>query len=231
MAAQIFTDGVFQGIDNDGLVVPYGSLYVLDVVTNAYATTYQDSSMTITNSSPVSLSASGKAKVFLPQGTYNLTLKDASGYVIWTLNNFIVADPTIAGNDQGIVVLNSITALRSYSYDGYRAMTLGTSAASDGGCYLFYWNPTSITPDDGVTSVAVYGTSTGRWLSVNSSHTLTEKTTIADADEIAICDSASSYSNKKVKWSSLYATSTTAGTVKVRVSEANLYITTNGTNP
>lgn len=231
MAAQIFTDGVFQGIDNDGLVVPYGQLYVLNVVTNAYATTYQDSSMTITNSSPVSLSASGKAKVFLPQGTYNLTLKDASGYVIWTLNNFIVTDPTVAGNDQGIVVINNITALRSYAYDGYKAMTLGTSTASDGGCFLFYWNPTSIIPDDGVTSVAVYGSSTGRWLSVNAPHTYTEKTTIADADEFPICDSAASYGNKKVKWSDLYATSTTAGTVKVRVDGSNLYITTNGTNP
>lgn len=84
----MLTDGVFQGIGNDGLVAAYGKLYIMSTASGLPMATYQDSAMTITNTNPVILSASGKAKVFLPPDTYNITLKDVNDNVIWTLNSY-----------------------------------------------------------------------------------------------------------------------------------------------
>lgn len=92
MTGQIFTDGNFQGVGNDGLVASLGALTVVVSSTGLNATTWQDSAMTITNTNPINLSSSGKAKVFLNAGTYNITLKDINGIVIWTLNDYIVDD-------------------------------------------------------------------------------------------------------------------------------------------
>lgn len=91
MIAQIFNDGVFQGVGNDGLVVPYGKLYVTVSSTGLNATTYQDSASTITNTNPVILSSSGKAKVFFLPDTYDITLKDSLDNVVWTLNDYSVS--------------------------------------------------------------------------------------------------------------------------------------------
>lgn len=89
MAAQIFTDGTFQGIGNDGKVVPYGKLYVKNHYTGLLSVTYQDSSSTVPNTNPVILTASGKGNVFLPYGVYDIELRDATDVIVWTLNNFI----------------------------------------------------------------------------------------------------------------------------------------------
>lgn len=89
MQGLIFTDANFQGIGNDGLVVPYGKLFIYNTSTGLYSTTYQDSSLTIPNTNPVILSVSGKARVFLPYGEYNISLYDQYGAIVWTLNSFV----------------------------------------------------------------------------------------------------------------------------------------------
>jgi len=88
MSGLLFTDANFQGIDNDGLVVPYGKLFIYDTSTGLYSSTYQDSALTIQNTNPIVLSASGKARVFLPYGNFNISLYDQYGAIVWTLNNF-----------------------------------------------------------------------------------------------------------------------------------------------
>jgi hypothetical protein len=89
MAAQIFTDGNFQAVGTDGLVVPNGKLYVYNYFSGLLSSTYQDSAATIPNTNPIITSMSGKAKVFIPLGTYNIVLKTSNDVVVWTLNNFI----------------------------------------------------------------------------------------------------------------------------------------------
>ena len=91
MVGQMITDGNFQGIGNDGLVVPYGKLYIKDHATGRNITTYQDSNLTITNTSPVILSPSGKAKVFIPYGVVDITLNDQFDTTIWVNNNFVLS--------------------------------------------------------------------------------------------------------------------------------------------
>ena len=89
MSGLIFTDANFQAIGNDGLVVPYGKLYIYDTATGLYSSTFQDSELTIENTNPVILSATGKARVFLPYGKFNISLYDQYNSIVWTLNNFI----------------------------------------------------------------------------------------------------------------------------------------------
>ncbi len=88
MAGIIFTDGKFQGIGNDGKVVPYGKLYFTRCCDGAVVATYRNSQLTSTNTNPINLSSSGKADVFLIAGTYDVTLTDKNGVTIWTINNF-----------------------------------------------------------------------------------------------------------------------------------------------
>ncbi len=89
MPAQIFNDGNFQAIGNDGKVVPYGKLYVRDHYSGLDVVTYQDSEATIPNVTPVVMTASGKGKVFLPLGVYDIELHTQTDVIVWTLENFI----------------------------------------------------------------------------------------------------------------------------------------------
>jgi len=91
MAGIIFTSGKFQAIGQDGAVVPYGKLFFTYCCSGEEAITYQDSQLTIPNVSPLILSASGKADVFLKAEKYNVVLKDKDDQVVWSIDNF---DPT-----------------------------------------------------------------------------------------------------------------------------------------
>jgi hypothetical protein len=89
MAGFLYTDGVFQGIDNGGQVVGLGTLKFTHSSTGLDALTYQDSSLTIPNTNPINLTASGKAEVYLANGTYDVVLKDSLGVVVWSETDFI----------------------------------------------------------------------------------------------------------------------------------------------
>jgi len=84
-----FTLGHFQGIDNEGLVVPYGKLYFTDVFTGSPIITYKESGLEIENTHPVILTATGKADIFLASGEYDIVFKDADDQVIWSVENFV----------------------------------------------------------------------------------------------------------------------------------------------
>ena len=91
MAGIIFTGGKFQGVGQDGKVVPYGKLFFTYCCSGEDAITYQDSQLTIPNVYPIILSASGKADIFLEAKKYNVVLKDKDDQVVWSIDNF---DPT-----------------------------------------------------------------------------------------------------------------------------------------
>lgn len=82
MSGFMFTNGNYQAIGNDGLVVPLGTLKFTFTSTGLDAITYKDSALTIANDNPILLSSSGKADVFLADGIYDIVLKDANGAVI-----------------------------------------------------------------------------------------------------------------------------------------------------
>jgi len=94
--AVIFSDGKFQGVDNDGKVVPYGKLYFYESTSGNAVATYTTSTMETKNTYPIVLSGSGKADVYLADGQYDVTLKDKYGTTVWTINNYIPA----GGNTQ-----------------------------------------------------------------------------------------------------------------------------------
>jgi hypothetical protein len=124
MAGLIFTDANFQGIGNDGLVVPYGKLYITNVSTGLNATTYQDSDMLIPNTNPVILSSSGKAKVFLSYGKYNINLYDQFNAIVWTLNNFV---SSILDNQ---TIVDAAAATAVYATSAQNSANIATTQAS-----------------------------------------------------------------------------------------------------
>lgn len=83
-----FGIGHFQGLDNEGKVIPYGSLYFTDSFTGEPILTYKNSSLTVVNTHPVILSASGKADIFLSANQYNIAMHDANDQVIWSIEDF-----------------------------------------------------------------------------------------------------------------------------------------------
>jgi multisubunit Na+/H+ antiporter MnhB subunit len=156
MVGQIFTDGNFQGIGNDGVVVALGTLTVLTTSTGLLASTWQDSTKTITNTNPITLSASGKAKVFLDYGTYDITLKDINGVIIWTLNSY-----TIDAYYTKTEIQNTMSYTVSTITDLATVPTTYTSAIvkdqNQGG--IFIWSATG-TPNGGT----VFSGATGYWV-------------------------------------------------------------------
>ena len=124
MAGLILTDTNFQGIGIDGLVVPYGKLYIADAITGLDAITYQDSDMLITNTNPIILSSAGKAKVFLSYGKYNINLHDQFDANIWTLNNFV---SSILDNQ---TLVDAAAATATYASSAQNSANIATDQAN-----------------------------------------------------------------------------------------------------
>lgn len=91
----LFSDGNFQAIGNDGLVVSYGRLYIYNSGDGSHGVTYTTSDTTVPNAWPIVLSASGKANVFLKPGIYDIVLKDQYDVVVWSIDNY---DPAIGAS-------------------------------------------------------------------------------------------------------------------------------------
>lgn len=124
MAGQIFTDANFQGIGSDGLAVTYGKLYIIDTATGLNAVTYQDTDMSIQNTNPIVLSPSGKARVFLSYGKYNITLYDQFDVIVWTLNNFI---SSVLDNQ---TIIDAAAATAVYASSAQQAAVTAVAQAS-----------------------------------------------------------------------------------------------------
>ena len=93
-----FTSGTFTGIDKDFLPVAYGKVYFTHPTTGEDIPTYKNSALTVVNTQPVILSATGKADIFLSNNHYNIVLTDQYDEVIWSLNDYA---PTGVGDTSG----------------------------------------------------------------------------------------------------------------------------------
>lgn len=162
MAGFLYTDGVFQGIDNDGEVVALGTLKFTYSATGLDVLTYQDSSLTIANTNPINLTASGKAEVYLANGTYDVVLKDSLGVVVWSETNFTYDLETLI---EDLKSIDTILALRLLTSTPDTVWVSGYHTKDDGafGSNIFRWNPTSVEDDNGGTIIKLDGTTTGRY--------------------------------------------------------------------
>ena len=129
MTGLILTDLNFQGLGNDGLVLPYGTVSVVDYYTGLAVSTYQDTGLTILNTNPITLSASGKAKIFLKYGRYVINLKDKFGAIVWTLSDYT---SSILDN-QSIIDASSATAINANNASNSAALATTQAILSQGG--------------------------------------------------------------------------------------------------
>jgi len=89
MSAIIYTNGNFQGIDDNGEVVANGTLIFNNYIDGSPAITYIDSLTTTPNPYEIPLSSSGKADVYLLGGEYEVILKDSDGFIVRTIPRFL----------------------------------------------------------------------------------------------------------------------------------------------
>ncbi len=86
-AVQLAPTPVFKAFDNNGLPLFAGLLYTYVAGSSTPQATYTDSTGATPNTNPVQLNARGEANVWLASGlTYKLTLKDALGNQIWSVD-------------------------------------------------------------------------------------------------------------------------------------------------
>lgn len=86
-----------QLLDDDGVPVAGGFLYVYTAGTSTPVDSYSDALGVTPNSNPVELDAGGRpdsGAVYLPTGSYKLVLTDADAALIWTQDNYTVVDPS-----------------------------------------------------------------------------------------------------------------------------------------
>lgn len=177
MAGFLYTDGKFQGMDLKGDVAALGTLKFTFTSTGLDATTYQDSDLSITNTNPILLSASGKANVFLRNGTYDVVLKDSLGVVIWSKTDFIYDLESVAGDlaeleddvaeleDDVIKDIDTIAALRLETETPSTVWVSGYHIVNDGafGSNIFKWDSASTDADNGVDIFKLTAITTGRY--------------------------------------------------------------------
>lgn len=86
-----------QSLDDDGIPVAGGELWVYEAGTATPATTYADSLGATPNSNPVQLDAAGRpdsGSVYLPTGGYKLVLINGDGVLVRTQDNYVVVNPS-----------------------------------------------------------------------------------------------------------------------------------------
>lgn len=157
--ALLFTDGYFQPLDNDGNIVPGGTLTVLNAIDGTTTTLYTNSSMTTTQSNPVSLDGAGRAQIFMEPGYYIVTLKDADGATVWTITDYL------PGGLIDTIKVDTIADLKDIAVGDTPivADVLGYHTVTDTFGGTFRWNPTSsASVDDGII-IASNKTANGRW--------------------------------------------------------------------
>lgn len=78
-----------QFFDDNGAVVPGGLLNTYEAGTTTPLATYSDVDLTVANTNPIVLDASGRATIFLQKASYKFVLTDAAGNTIWTRDNIL----------------------------------------------------------------------------------------------------------------------------------------------
>ena len=79
---------MFQVFDGNGEPLSGGLLETFEPGSSVSKQTYSDVNATTGNANPVVLNSRGEARIYL-DGAYKLRLKDSSGTLIWTIDNFM----------------------------------------------------------------------------------------------------------------------------------------------
>ena len=87
-AATIFNDTQFQAFGDDGSPVALGTVLFTRSDNGAEVDTYTTGQRTALNTRPVTLSASGKADIYVDNGLYNVVVRDSNGLVVRTIEDF-----------------------------------------------------------------------------------------------------------------------------------------------
>lgn len=87
---------IYQPLDDDGSVVPAGTLTFTEAGVSTPKPVYHDADGEDEWSDPVVLDGAGRALIFLLQdGAYDITFKDANGATIWTIESILSPAPCI----------------------------------------------------------------------------------------------------------------------------------------
>lgn len=88
MTAQLSPTPVQKFFNNNGLPLVKGKLYTYAAGTSDPQATYVDSTQTTENTNPVEMNFRGECNLWLdPALTYKFVLRDAFGFLIWTVDN------------------------------------------------------------------------------------------------------------------------------------------------
>ena len=94
-----------------------GKLYTYAAGTSTLKPTYQDAAGSIPNTNPVTLDATGSARIYWT-GSYKLVLEDALGNTIYTVDNYVT--------DQSAIALSNLASPSGAGQIGYQAPGTGT---------------------------------------------------------------------------------------------------------
>ena len=123
--AKILQYSFIQELDDNGDPLAGGKLYTYEAGTSTPKATYTDASEGTQNANPVILDASGRASVWLGDGSYKLVLKDAD-------DNLIAESDGVTGGIDGDPVsydISTNTAITS-GYQNARCYVTGTTTLS-----------------------------------------------------------------------------------------------------
>lgn len=182
---QLIPNGKQQFVDVNGRPLVFGKVYFYSVGTSTPKDTFQDVDETILNTNPVICDARGQASIY-GTGSYRQVLRDFLGDLIWDqvvpdasegMNTFIAnllnhTDPTLGAGLVGRATrqVNALAELRTvvgrYANDMIYLERHTTGYNRGGGPFI--WDAASVVADDGVTTIAVTGVVTGRWIRLYS---------------------------------------------------------------
>jgi hypothetical protein len=99
--AVILAEGKQQYTDSAGAPLAGGQLWTYAAGTSTPLATYSDSAGTAPNTNPVTLDARGEAAIYWAALPYKVTLKDAGGATIWTVDNITSGLEALASTASG----------------------------------------------------------------------------------------------------------------------------------
>lgn len=146
---------------SDGKLASGGLVYTYQSGTLTPKTTYQDAALTIPNTNPVVLSASGSANIFLADGAYRLHIKDQYGQQIEPWLDGVVGGGSGGGGEgsnSSFVTVKIYEDLRALGTVPDTVYVTGKIAEGDGGAGWFQRIPGStVIDDDGVILTSASG--------------------------------------------------------------------------
>lgn len=152
-----------QYFDDNGNPLADGKIWAYNAGTGDLKDTFSNSTggSGNKNTNPITLSASGRTKIYLEEGTYDFVIKNSTGTTIDT-------ESGVAGNAGGANSMQTVASI-----DDLKALVAGSSSyVTVAGYYgngtkgggIFYWNSSSTASDNaGTIIIPNSGPGTGRW--------------------------------------------------------------------